>query len=196
MALKAREQLHKHTFCLEKVIFNSPLQRMSPFLKQWPELSSLCSLSSGYHGSGGEEAVFPNVFHPRRERYRNKKVPLRLSEVRGLCSFCSPVYSHFGSFSPPCRVLSVPGSLCVSELLCCVSAVCSFVSMKPRSRHIMQRGRSLQGRTPPLCMHPPSLCPAALQKALMGLKQGSFSRLRAPKLMERWSRDPLLVYIV
>lgn len=44
----------------------SPLRRMYP-CSPAVDLTSLCSLTSGYHSWGGEEAVVPKDFHPRRQ---------------------------------------------------------------------------------------------------------------------------------
>lgn len=49
--------------CVRRKWFNSPLERKYPF-EAVAELTSLCSLTSGYHSAGGEDAVFPKDFHP------------------------------------------------------------------------------------------------------------------------------------
>lgn len=102
-----------------------------------PDLTSLCSLSSGYHSCGGEEAVCPNAFHPLRKELQQFLFSSRCSkdseksEASHICSTIFLTLTELFVFFTVCSV-----SREASVVLCCVSAVRSF----QWTRHIMQRG--------------------------------------------------------
>lgn len=127
----------------------SPLRRMYP-CSPAVDLTSLCSLTSGYHSWGGEEAVVPKDFHPRRQDegktslihvHMHRRVYKLASSHPVVLFFVWPNTSmEFVVFRESCVVL------------CRVYCVDSF----QWTRHIMQRGGACRVPDRP-AQHTPSV---------------------------------------
>lgn len=112
-----------------------PLKRKCPCCPA-SDLSSLCSLTSGYHRWGGEEAVFPNDFHPRR--YECVKFCLQIRTGPG------PVLSKL------LRVPSFSSASRAAAVVPCGSRAVQSFQWTPA--HYTRRW-SLWGRAPPPSAH-------------------------------------------